>query len=329
VYQDYPATRGIGLKGFVMSTLNAVRRSACEQIITEICALNWSTLSEPEMLDAARAYYFFSIQFRENLQIARALYPDDANLLTLEEGECATDNLSPYPSVAAAGEKMDHDEFMHRLLQLAPDTMPLRGGVADSGARYLSQVRAMDDVPRAASIASYENTGLERVFTAMLTAPEYDTKSLNAFRHFLKEHIRFDSDPEAGHGALSRHLVSDDSIIPIWAAFKTLLVEIVPALAVPPAAQALEILMQAPLPEILHTRILELMAQIATQQQRKLAVLTDDLPLLESGLDSLCIAVLVANLDDEFGIDPFSGGSDAPFPVSVGDFIKLYQTAEA
>ena len=41
-------------------------------------------------------------------------------------------------------------------------------------------------------------------------------------------------------------------------------------------------------------------------QNKTLAVLSDDLPLMESGLDSLCIAVLVASLDDELELDPFS-----------------------
>ena len=31
----------------------------------------------------------------------------------------------------------------------------------------------------------------------------------------------------------------------------------------------------------------------------------DDLVLLDSGLDSLCFAILVARLEDELGVDPF------------------------
>ena len=53
--------------------------------------------------------------------------------------------------------------------------------------------------------------------------------------------------------------------------------------------------------------ILDQIKLVAQQQSKTLEPLNDDLPLLESGLDSLCIAVLVANLDDQLELDPFSG----------------------
>jgi hypothetical protein len=46
-------------------------------------------------------------------------------------------------------------------------------------------------------------------------------------------------------------------------------------------------------------------------------------------LDSLCIAVLVATLDDELGLDPFASDDDVGFPVTVGDFIRRYENASA
>jgi hypothetical protein len=51
---------------------------------------------------------------RENLEIARRLYPNDTKLQQLEREECNTDNLSHWPGVASAAEKMNHDEFMRR-----------------------------------------------------------------------------------------------------------------------------------------------------------------------------------------------------------------------
>jgi len=65
------------------------------------------------------------------------------------------------------------------------------------------------------------------------------------------------------------------------------------------------------------------------QQRKTLKPLTDDLPLLESGLDSLCLAVLVANLDDQLGLDPFGTNGNFDFPVTVGDFIGLYESVSA
>jgi acyl carrier protein len=69
------------------------------------------------------------------------------------------------------------------------------------------------------------------------------------------------------------------------------------------------------------------MVQVAHEQNKPLAPLTDDLPLLDSGLDSLCLAVIVARLEDILGCDPFAAAEEADLPVTVGDFIKLYENA--
>jgi acyl carrier protein len=67
--------------------------------------------------------------------------------------------------------------------------------------------------------------------------------------------------------------------------------------------------------------------QIAEQHQKKLAPLTDDSILMNTGLDSLCFAVLVARLEDRLGIDPFSTSDDISFPVTLGDFVRVYENA--
>jgi len=66
--------------------------------------------------------------------------------------------------------------------------------------------------------------------------------------------------------------------------------------------------------------------QVAKQQKKKLAPLSDDLVLLDSGLDSLCLAIIVARLEDALGVDPFSA-DDSEFPVTLGDFVRLYEDA--
>lgn len=210
---------------------NKVKPFVYEQLIDEICDLNWTGLSEAELISVAWAYYHFSVQFRECLEIARKLYPDDELLLELEHGECNTSNLSPWPGVAATDEKMNHDEFMRRTLALTAISDEKRRALQKSGQTYLSKVRAIDRRTRAMALASYEDGGLEKVFRAFLTAPHWDKPLLQAFKHFLVEHIRFDSDPDHGHGALCRHLPPDDRIVPLWAAFKQVLTEAVPQLA--------------------------------------------------------------------------------------------------
>ena len=64
---------------------------------------------------------------------------------------------------------------------------------------------------------------------------------------------------------------------------------------------------------------------VAAEQDKRLAPLTDDLPLLDSGLDSLCFAILVSRLEDALGVDPFSESEDASFPVTLGQFISFYE----
>jgi hypothetical protein len=200
-------------------------------VIDEISRLNWGGLPRDQCIDVAWAYYYFSVQFRENLEIARELFPDDARLALLARGECDTDNLSPWEGVAAEGEKMNHDEFMRRLLLLAPIDETRRRKFEALGETYLAQARSMDGMTRALSISSYEDGGLEQVFRAMCRMVLASDPALRAFRHFLLEHIRFDSDPDAGHGALSRHLSPDDRVLPIWRAFRDLLLDCVPGLA--------------------------------------------------------------------------------------------------
>jgi hypothetical protein len=202
-----------------------------QKVIDSIRDLKWDTLDQEDVINIAWVYYYFSVQFRENLEIARKLYPDDDRLLELDHGERDTNNLSPWPGVAAPGEKMNHDEFMRRTLKLTPIAEKRRHALEAIGQAYLKEMRAIDEMSRAVSIASYEDGGLETVFRAMLTARHWDGALLGAFKHFLAEHIRFDSDPELGHGALCRHLTPNDRVLPLWAAFKTMLVKAAPKLA--------------------------------------------------------------------------------------------------
>ena len=67
--------------------------------------------------------------------------------------------------------------------------------------------------------------------------------------------------------------------------------------------------------------------KVAEEQKVTLLPLKDDLVLLDSGLDSLCFAILVARLEDALGVDPFSASDDVSFPVTLGDFVKAYENA--
>ena len=76
-------------------------------------------------------------------------------------------------------------------------------------------------------------------------------------------------------------------------------------------------------------RIISAMRQIAEEQKVTLPPLDDALSLHETGFDSLGFAILVARLEDELGIDPFTISEDATFPLTVGDFIGAYENVPA
>jgi len=73
--------------------------------------------------------------------------------------------------------------------------------------------------------------------------------------------------------------------------------------------------------------VLTHLEQVAKEQGKKLAPLSDGLVLLESGLDSLCFAIIVARLEDALGVDPFSTAEDGRLPLTVGDFVQFYEHA--
>jgi acyl carrier protein len=71
--------------------------------------------------------------------------------------------------------------------------------------------------------------------------------------------------------------------------------------------------------------ILSQIENVAAEQKKKIAPLREDLILTESGLDSLCFAILVARLEDELGADPFTASEEVYFPKTLGEFIGLYE----
>jgi acyl carrier protein len=67
--------------------------------------------------------------------------------------------------------------------------------------------------------------------------------------------------------------------------------------------------------------------RIAEDDSKSLPPLTDDLVLLDSGLDSFGVAILVARLEETLGFDPFTESGDVAYPVTLGDFIRFYEHA--
>lgn len=57
--------------------------------------------------------------------------------------------------------------------------------------------------------------------------------------------------------------------------------------------------------------------------------IVDDQILLESGLDSLGFAILVALLEEELDFDPFQEMDEPVYPTTFGEFVGIYENRKA
>lgn len=74
-----------------------------------------------------------------------------------------------------------------------------------------------------------------------------------------------------------------------------------------------------------RSTIASLLHQVAAEHGRTLVPLTDELKLFESGLDSLGVAIVVMRLAELLGSDPFANGGAVKYPVTFGDFVRMYE----
>ncbi len=76
----------------------------------------------------------------------------------------------------------------------------------------------------------------------------------------------------------------------------------------------------------LRSKILAALAEAADSRGAEVVgSMTDDTLLLESGLDSLGFAILVARLEEELGYDPFVKMSEPVYPRTLGEFVDIYE----
>ena len=62
-----------------------------------------------------------------------------------------------------------------------------------------------------------------------------------------------------------------------------------------------------------------------TGSQLLVPELSDDVVLLESGLDSLGFAILVATLEEKLEFDPFNIMDEPLYPLTFGEFVSIYE----
>ncbi|MEH6456380.1 MAG: phosphopantetheine-binding protein [Cocleimonas sp.] len=79
--------------------------------------------------------------------------------------------------------------------------------------------------------------------------------------------------------------------------------------------------------KIILEKFNEALEQTDTDKQYK--NISDDQILLESGLDSLGFAILVALLEEELDFDPFQEAEDAVYPTTFGEFVAIYENRKA
>ena len=77
----------------------------------------------------------------------------------------------------------------------------------------------------------------------------------------------------------------------------------------------------------IKANVISQMEEIRRTSKKPLLPLSEDLVLLDSGLDSLGLAILVTRLEDTLGLDPFTDSDITVPPVTLGEFIQLYEHA--
>ncbi len=76
---------------------------------------------------------------------------------------------------------------------------------------------------------------------------------------------------------------------------------------------------------LIRDEIMLAFRRVAEAQGRRLAPLSDELKLTECGLDSVGFMLVVVSLEESVKVDPFDSPEDVDFPVTLRDFIALYE----
>ena len=75
--------------------------------------------------------------------------------------------------------------------------------------------------------------------------------------------------------------------------------------------------------------VIQEITHVAAEQDVTLPPLSDDLQLMDAGLDSLFFAILVSRLEDATGSDPFVAAKASEFPRTLGELIAFYERVDA
>ena len=76
----------------------------------------------------------------------------------------------------------------------------------------------------------------------------------------------------------------------------------------------------------MKNKIVAIIRELAAESGWKIVSdINNQTVLLESGLDSLGFAILVARLEEELQYDPFSMMDEPVYPRTLGEFVAIYE----
>jgi acyl carrier protein len=75
----------------------------------------------------------------------------------------------------------------------------------------------------------------------------------------------------------------------------------------------------------IREQIISTFSELLMEEIGQSIELQDSLELLDSGLDSLGLAILIVRLENQIGFDPFTISEIAVYPRTIGEFIKFYE----
>lgn len=78
----------------------------------------------------------------------------------------------------------------------------------------------------------------------------------------------------------------------------------------------------------IREQIISTFSELLIEEIGQSIELQDGLELLDSGLDSLGLAILIVRLESQIGFDPFTISEIAVYPRTLGEFIKFYEDTQ-
>ena len=78
----------------------------------------------------------------------------------------------------------------------------------------------------------------------------------------------------------------------------------------------------------IRDQIISSFSELLMEETGQCIELEDSIQILDSGLDSLGLAILIVRLESQIGFDPFTISEIAVYPRTIGEFIKFYEETQ-